>query len=258
MRDPLFNQTVQKAFAILDAFGGERHTLNLSEIASAAGMTKSSAQRCTHTLERLQLLRRGVKDGRWRLAPSVLGLARAYLASHPLIDVATTHLIDLNQACGESVNLSEPDGSEMVFVARFPSHRRFFIPMPIGTRLPMYCTASGRAYLSALSPAEARRIIERSPLRALTPHTVTDVKQILRLISTAREQGYAWSNQECYRGDLTIAAAVIEDGKPVAAINISGPASRWTLQDLRAKLAPLLIETARAVSGGSGRRGSRA
>ncbi len=236
--------------AILAAFGSERPALNLGEIAAAVGMTKSSAQRCTHTLVRLGYLEREPRAGRWVLAPRVLTLAHAYLASHPLIEHATTHLIDLNQACGESVNLSEPDQTDMVFIARFPSHKRFFIHMPIGRRLPMYCTASGRAYLSALPPGEARRLLGASVLHSLTPHTITDSKQILRLIGAARELGYAWADQECYRGDLTIAAPVIgDDGRPVAAINISGPTSRWTLNQLRTKLAPLLLETARAASG---------
>lgn len=36
------------------------------------------------------------------------------------------------------------------------------------------------------------------------------------------------------------------DGQPLAAINISAPTSRWTLPELRSKLAPLLLQTARA------------
>jgi PcaR/PcaU/PobR family beta-ketoadipate pathway transcriptional regulator len=248
--DPLFNLSVAKAFAILAVFDGERRAMNLAEIAAALGMTKSSAQRCTHTLERLGYLRRESQGRRWILSPRVLSIAHAYFESHPLIDVATTHLLELNQACGESVNLSEPDGQDMVFIARFPSHKRFFVHMSIGRRLPMYCTASGRAYLSALPPPEAQRIVRSSSLRALTPQTVTEPRQILKLIAAAREGGYAWSDQECYRGDLTIAAPILgDDGRPVAAINISGPTSRWTLAELRAKLAPLLLETARAASG---------
>ena len=57
-RDPLFNQSVEKALVILEVFGGERRAMNLAEISLAVGMTKSSAQRCTHTLERLGYLRR--------------------------------------------------------------------------------------------------------------------------------------------------------------------------------------------------------
>jgi len=250
-RDPLFNQSVEKALSILEVFGGERRALNLGEISIAVGMTKSSAQRCTHTLERLGYLKRDARVKRWVLTPRSLSVAHAYLSGHPLIEQATTHLIDLNQASGESVSLSEPDETDMVFIARFPSHKRFFIHMPIGRRLPMYCTASGRAYLAALSPAEAQRMVRRSTIRQFTPMTLTDPAQILEHIELARDAGYAWSDQECYRGDLTIAAAVLgDDGRPVAAINISAPTSRWTLQDLRSKLSSILLETSRAASGG--------
>ncbi|MDB6088952.1 MAG: IclR family transcriptional regulator [Gammaproteobacteria bacterium] len=253
--DPLFNQSVEKAFAILEAFGGERRALNLGEVAAAAGMTKSSAQRCTHTLERLGYLRRDVRVKRWVLTPRALSMAHAYLASHPLIEQATTHLIDLNQASGESVSLSEPDETDMVFIARFPSHRRFFIHMPIGRRLPMFCTASGRAYLSALPTAEVQKILRRSSIRQFTAQTLTEPGEILERIKSAREVGYAWSDQECYRGDVTIAAPVFgDDGLPVAAVNISAPTSRWSLEELRAKLSSVLLETARAASSGTASR----
>jgi DNA-binding IclR family transcriptional regulator len=80
--------------------------------------------------------------------------------------------------------------------------------------------------------------------------TLTDPKQILRQIDAAREAGYAWTAQEYYRGDLTIAAPVLgPDGLPVAAINISAPTSRWTLEEMRSQLSSVLLETARAASG---------
>jgi DNA-binding IclR family transcriptional regulator len=248
-RDPLFNSSVEKALAILETFGGERRARSLAELAATVGMTTSSAQRCTHTLVRLGFLRRDAHARRWVLTARALSLAHSYLAGHELLEQATTHLIDLNQASGESVSMSEPDGTDMVFIARFPSLKRFYIHMPVGRRLPMYCTASGRAYLAALPPSAAPRILARSELHPLTPATLTDARQILKRIQAAREAGYAWSDQESYRGDVTIAAAVLgEDGRPLAAINISAPTSRWTLAELRSKLSPVLLQTARAAS----------
>jgi DNA-binding IclR family transcriptional regulator len=69
-RDPLFNQSVQKAFAILDAFGGERRALNLGEIAAAVGMTRSSAQRCVLGDEGLPVAAINISapTRRWKLA----------------------------------------------------------------------------------------------------------------------------------------------------------------------------------------------
>jgi IclR family transcriptional regulator, pca regulon regulatory protein len=257
-RDPLFNSSVEKALAILEAFNGERRSLSLAELAASAGVTTSSAQRCTHTLVRLGYLKRHPLLRRWVLTPRALALAEAYLSGHALLEQATTHLIDLNQASGESVSLSEPDDVDMVFIARFPSLKRFYIHRPLGRRLPMYCTAAGRAYLSALPPPLAQRLLQRSALEPLTPLTLTDPRQICRRIQAAREAGYAWSDQECYRGDLTIAAAVLgDDGVPLAAVNISAPTSRWTLTELREKLSPLLLQTARAASIGHAPRARR-
>ena len=250
--DPLFNDSVQKALAVLEAFGQGRRVLKLAEAAEVAGITKASAQRCIHTLEVLGYLRRDRRGTGWSLTPRALSIAHAYLFGYRLIEQATRHLVDLNRATGESVSLSEPDGTDMVFIARFPSHKRFLFDFPVGTRLPMYSTASGRAYLSALPAEEAQRVLQGSSLRALTPMTITDPRRIVALIDGARHHGYACSDQESYRGDLTVAAAVIgPGGHPVGAINISAPTSRWTLEEMRARLAPLLIETARAVSSGA-------
>ncbi len=247
----LLNQSVEKALAVLGAFAGGRRALTLAEIAGATGISKSAAQRLVNTLLHLGYLVRDAHAKRWVLSPRVLTIGHAYLSGHPLIETATIHLRDLNVATGESVSLSEPDDTNMVYVARFPAHQRFFIHMPIGRVLPMFCTAAGRAYLSRLPLDEVSEIIDRSTLRPLTPTTVTDKTRILELVVEARESGYARADQECYRGDLTIGAPIMgQHGRPVAAINISGPTSRWTLEDLAHRWAPLLMETARAASSG--------
>ncbi len=143
----------------------------------------------------------------------------------------------------------------MVVIALFASHKRFFIHMPVGRRLPMFCTASGRAYLSGLPLVEVQKLLRRAPLKQFTPQTLTDPAEILKQVEAAREAGYAWADQESYRGNITIAAPIFgDDGAPVAAVNISAPASRWALADLRSKLSSVLMETARACSSGTAAR----
>ena len=95
-------------------------------------------------------------------------------------------------------------------------------------------------------------MLRQSSLRALTPMTITDLRRIQELIAAAHVDGYACSDQECYRGDVTVAAPVLGDGgHPIGAINISAPTSRWTAEQMRAKFAALVMETARAVSSGA-------
>ena len=140
--------------------------------------------------------------------------------------MANPFLAELAGTTSETCNLTEPDGVEMVYVARFVSAKFVPIHMPIGSRIPMYCTSAGRAYLSVLPEAEARA-----------------------LLRSARTQGYATNREELFLGDMAIGAPVIAaHGQPVAAVHVVAPTSRWSLEEATQRLAPAVLECARAIS----------
>lgn len=248
-RSPLYIAGLAKGLTLLGAFSADRAAMTLAELADATGFSRSSVQRLVFTLEALGYLRRGDEPRRYELTARSCEIGFRYLDASRLVAVGNADLFELNRRCGESVNLSEPDGCDMVFVARFPGHNSVAIHMPIGRRLPMYCTASGRAYLSRLPEAQARERLKGCDLRAHTPNTVTQVGRLEVLLREARGAGYAYANGEYYRGDLNVAAPLVRaGGTVVGAINISVPASRWTIEQAREKLAPFVIETAQAIS----------
>lgn len=247
-QSPQFNISLEKGLAVIRAFSASRRHMNLPEIAEAARITKSAAQRFAFTLEALGYLRKDPKSKRYSLTPRCLDLGYGYLQANWLIDHANPFLLELNRKCEETVNLSEPDGTDVVFVARFPSHKHIAIHMPLGRRLPMFCTASGRAYLSALPEGEADELLGRCSPQAFTPKTITDLRAIRVLVAEARRNGYAWANEEYFRGDINVAAPVRDaNGKALGAINVSLPTSRWTLEAGRERIAPMLLETVRAI-----------
>jgi DNA-binding IclR family transcriptional regulator len=246
---PLYILGLAKGLALLSAFSAERAAMSLAQMAEASGLSKSSAQRVAFTLEALGYLQRATDGRHYRLSPRACELGCRFLETNPLVAASNPYLFDLNRRCGESVNLSVPEGRDMVFVARFPGHKSIAVHMPIGRRLPMFCTASGRAYLSLLPQAEAREILRGSDRRAYTPTTVTAESKLQRLVSEAALAGFAYANGEYYRGDINVAAPLARPtGAPVGAINISVPMTRWSLARARAELAPLVLETARAIS----------
>jgi len=244
----LFNTSLSRGLSVLLAFSKGKREMNLREIAEATGLTKSAVQRFTFTLETLGFLTKSPTDKKYSLSPRCLGLGYGYLQSNWLIDQSNAYLADLNRKCEETVNLSVPDAADMIYVARFPGHKHIAIHMPVGTRLPMFCTAAGRAYMSALNPDEVNALLDASTLKAFTPNTLVDRAQILAVIEEAREDGYAWANEEYYRGDINLGVAIRNHiGRPIGAINISLPTSRWTLDAGRKQIAPILLETVRAI-----------
>ncbi|GAB7549786.1 IclR family transcriptional regulator [Cupriavidus sp. CuC1] len=245
----LFNQSLEKGLAVLRAFSAQRRTMTIADVADAAGINKSSAQRMVFTLEQLGYLRKHPQTRRYQLTPRVMEIGFNYLAANPLIEVANPFLSELTKVTTETSCLTEPDLLDMVYVARFVSAHFVPVHMPIGSRIPMYCTGSGRAYLSALPEDEARAMIERSARTAHTVHTCTEVADIMEKLRETRQRGYAVNSEELFLGDMTIAAPVIGgNGRPLGAIHLVAPTGRWTREEAERKLGPPLLQCARAVS----------
>ena len=245
----LFVQSFATGLSVLDAFNAERREMSLPEIASAAGISKSAAQRFAHTLETLGMLTKDPASKRYSLSSRTLDLGYRYLQSHALLERASPYLLELNRRSGETVNLGEPAGLEMIYIGRFPSPLRSIVHMPIGRRLPMYTASAGRAYLSGLPEHEARAILEASDRVKFTPRTVTEIEPLMEMLAQAREQGYAYSNEEYYRGDLALAVPVHDvSQRVVAAVNVSVSTSDWTLASAINQFVPLMLDTARLIS----------
>lgn len=246
---PLFITALSKGLAILTAFRAGRPSMSLSELAEATGLNKSTVQRSAFTLETLGYLYKEPVTKRLRLAPKSLDLGTGYLQTSELIERANPYLHELNRDVEESCNLLEPCGLDMLYVARFPSHKQISIHMPLGRHLPMYCTAAGRAYLAALPEAEADAILLASERQSYTASTVTELEQLRAVVAQARSEGYAYALEEYFAGDISVAAAVVNaDGYPLGAVGISVPISRWNLDDARKQLAPKVINAARTIA----------
>ena len=246
---PLFNRSLEKGIVILQSFSAKRRTMTLAELAEAAQISRGSAQRSVHTLQAMGLVLKHPSTRRFQLSTKVMTIGCNYLEADSLIDVANPFLAKLSSTCNETTNLTEADGLEMVYVARFPSHKHIPIHVPIGRRLPMFCTSAGRAFLAGLPDPEVLSILKASERRAYTPYTCTEVAALMQLVRQARTRGFAFNNQEYYLGDFNVAAPVLNArGRSIASIHVSAPGVRWTLDDAMKRLGPMVIEYARAVS----------
>lgn len=249
VRDRFLIASLARGFEVLETFRNNKSTMRLQDVSEAVDMPVSSLQRYLHTLVTLGYLTRHPKTKAYSLAPRTLKIGASFLESCGLSRNAYPYLHRLNQTTTETCSLGIFDRQDVVYISRFASHQLSYIDMPIGTRVPMYCSASGRAILSRLSIERQRDIINQSNLIAYTNATIIDTEELLTLVNTAKEDGYAWSHGEFYPADINIGAAITDQaGMPVGAINVSVPTSRYTLEEAQRKLASLVIETARDVS----------
>ncbi|MEJ7932352.1 IclR family transcriptional regulator C-terminal domain-containing protein [Ramlibacter sp. AN1015] len=241
--------SLAKCFQVLEALNAAGRAVGLTELAQLSGLDRSGVQRITHTLRVLGYLRQDPSSKAFRLSGRMLEFGHTVLATDQLRERAHPHLEALSRRTAETVNLMELEGNEIVYVARWPSVHAVSVDLHVGSRLPAFCTAAGRAILSRMDPADALARLKATSRTAMTRHTVTDLAGLRAALDTAREQGYALNDQEAFIGDISVAAALVDrDGQPLGAVNIAVPSPRWQLRDVLARLAPQLLKTASAIN----------
>jgi IclR family pca regulon transcriptional regulator len=248
-RSSLFVGSTQKTFQVLQAFNGPQRHMSLAEIARSAQLDRSSTQRLVHTLEALGYLRRIAETRTYGLTPKVLQFSYNYIRANELVDKASPYLLDISRTIGETTNLHELDGPDVVFVARFPGQHLVNIDIAVGSRLPTFFTASGTAILSRLPLDQRREILGQTRLERLTPYTEIDPERLLDRVGQAASDGYAIISNETVLGDISVAAPITDhDGVAVAAINISVPTTRWTIERAREVLVQQVQVAATSIS----------
>ena len=248
-RSSLFVGSVEKAFQVLEAFEGPHRRMSMAEIARAAELDRSATQRLVHTLELLGYIHRLPDSTLYGLGSKVLRFSYNYLRASELIERASPYLLDISRTLGETSNLQELDGHEIVFLARFPGKHLVNLDFAVGFRLPAAYTASGMAILSRLPPPQREAIVRATPPVKVTPFTETNPHLLLQRIALAAERGYAIVMNQTVVGDISVAAAITDHrGHPIGALNIAVATTRWTLETAETTLVPHVQVAATAIS----------
>lgn len=231
---------LEKAFAVLELFGPDAPELRIADIASRAGMNRSSAQRLVHTLVKSGWLRRGTESGLLSLAHRAGYPAHVYLFCNQLIDLVMPLVVELNARTGLSCDLWLRDGDEAVTLARVPSPAASLALAPVGSRIPLASAAPGRALLSAMGAAMGAEALARPLGSHAAVHGAEAANALATRIAAEGEAGFASdAAQESEAGHLIAAAFRDAAGAPVAAVSVSG------LRDEAAarRASALLLET---------------
>jgi IclR family pca regulon transcriptional regulator len=258
-RNTDFVQSLERGLAVIRAFGPDRASLTLSEVAEITGLNRAAARRFLLTLVDLGYMRSDAR--RFSLSPKVLELGFAYLSGLSLPQLALPLMEDLVAHVHESSSISVLDGEDIVYVVRVPTTRIMSVTISIGTRFPAFCTSMGRVLLAAKSPGQLDDYLGTVTLGARTTRTVRDAAALRTILDHVAEQGFALVEQELEDGLISIAVPIHNaSGGVIAAINVSANASRVRAATMRKDVLPPLRQTAarielgvRAVNSHSGR-----
>jgi IclR family transcriptional regulator, acetate operon repressor len=222
----------------------------LSDLASAAGLPKSTASRLISALERRGLVEQDGLRGRLRPGPAILRVAERSMLERNVVELAGPSLDALSVLTGETINLAVPGRHGVEHLAQVESLHFLGAGQWLGRAVEYHCSANGKVFMAfgrATVPA-------RRPLSRHTEWTITDPGRLREELETVRREAFATAVDELELGLAAIAAPVRgARGDVVAALSISGPTLRMTPERI-AELKPILIEQGGALSALLGHR----
>lgn len=241
---------VLRAGAILDALADARgRALSPAQLAAAAGgIPRASAVNVCAALHERGLVR--PVDGGFALGPGLLRLARSYLDALDPVHTFREQVSRLGDR-EETLQLATLDGTDVVYLAVHEGTVLIRLTSRVGARLPVTCTALGKAMLAGLDDTGVRELLaDREPFEARTPWSITTLDALLADVRDARSAGHAVDDQETAEGIVCVAAAVpgpSADGRPFA-VSSSLLKSQATPERVAA-LAALVKGVVRRMSG---------
>lgn len=213
---------LSKAFGLLRAFNETDRVMTLSELSRAASLPKSTVHRLLARLVDLDVIEQ--HDQEYRLSLSLIQLGATTPAAG-LRELAAPHLGALLNFTGHTVHLGVLRHVEVVCLDRVSPRGRSESLSAIGARLPANCTALGRTLL-AHEDLDLLRTQLPSSLPQLTPHSPSNIDELMAYLLQVRARGIAFVVDEPRIGLSSIAAPVIKQGlapRAVAAVSVTFP-----------------------------------
>ncbi len=237
-------QSLDRAFAILEAMADAGGVIGVSQLASDSGLPLATIHRLVRTLVDLGYVRQE-PSRQYSLGPRLMRLADS--STKRLGTLAHPYMSNVVDALGESVNLAVLDGEEIVYVAQVqPSQNFMRMFTEVGRRAKPHTTAVGKAILAEEPDQAVLDLLKRTRMPRRTEHTITDPQQFLADLRRVRERGYAIDDGEQELG-VRCVAVVVPDAPRAMAMSMSGPLTRMS-DAVVSKAAPILHEAAAALS----------
>jgi IclR family pca regulon transcriptional regulator len=243
-----FINSLEKGLAILSTYSNQKSDFSLTEMAKRNNLTLGTAHRYLLTLKELGYVTQSAEDKKYRLTPKVLSLGFSALQSMELRARILPYMIQMTRSRGVTTQCAILIGKEIIYIERIQHSGHIALDLKVGSRLPAYCTATGKAILAFMDERERLKLIRKMDFVRMTPFTITSKETLVNDLEATRKRGYAVNNQELVIGFKAFAVPILYDGKVEASVGVSFGLHQLESGDLESVLIEEMLEIAKKVS----------
>ncbi|MFW2176243.1 MULTISPECIES: IclR family transcriptional regulator [unclassified Moraxella] len=134
---------------------------------------------------------------------------------------------------GETCGVAVPYNLKMVYTDRVPTLNPLQVYMPVDSEAPIWCTATGKLYLSTLPADERRATVNQLSLSKRTANSFDNADKLNRELDKIAESGVGVDNEELIDKMVAIAVPICDkEGRYIASLYAHSPVFRLSLAEL--------------------------
>lgn len=238
-------KTARTTFQILEAIK-EHDGATVTELTGEFSLSKSSIHNYLNTLEHEGYV---VREGNtYRVGLRLLDLGGYARHKQRLYQSAKEELTKLAAETGEMTNLLVEEHGRGIYLHRANGENAVKSDSYIGHRVYLHNTALGLVILAHYPRERVDDVVDRYGLPKTTDNTITDRESLYDRLTSVREQGVAFDDEERLPGLRCVATPIINnDDKVEGAISIAGPKSRFQGELYRSELPKKLNNAANVI-----------
>jgi DNA-binding IclR family transcriptional regulator len=209
-------QVIARMMTLLDVLARSGKPMQLKDLAAQASLHSSTTHRILAIMVEYRLAER-IVPGTYRLGIRLLELGNIVKSRLDARVEALPYMIALQQAAGETVNLSVREGDELVYVERAaPASALYAVQLTV-THAPLHATAAGKVFLASYTREAFAEYALRTGLPRCTASTRTEIGDLEGELDAVRRDGCAYDDGEAEVGIACIAAGVYDDANTLVA-----------------------------------------
>jgi IclR family transcriptional regulator, KDG regulon repressor len=229
-----------KFMAVMQLIADAAEPPTIPQLAALSGYPRPTVYRIVGALIAEGLAVESSRGGSYTLGPRLMSLASRSWERSDLRIAATDALQTLRDATQETVHLAVRSGAEMVYIEKLESPHAVRMASRIGTRVTLYSSSVGKAYLSTQTPAERDALLQGLTFERFTANTIVERAALDAELDETQARGYAEDREENEAQIFCYGSAIVgTNGATLGCVSVSIPLFRKSDTPLETYIEPL-------------------
>lgn len=210
---------------ILETLASNPDGFTLTEIASSIESPKSTISPIIYTMTERGFLHLNKATGKYKIGISAFSVGSSYVSDMNALQFIQRQMEYVVRETGEICQLGIKDNNMVLYIAKVDSKEAIRLVSSVGKRLPLYCTALGKALIYQMDIDDIKKLYPNG-LKAFTKNTITSFEALEKNLHEIQKTDIAFEHAEVTDHIHCLATPLVQNDKIVASVSVSVPIFR--------------------------------